>query len=86
MDRLDTWLNAQRGWRRFSLLWLGSYPLAMCLGVATTGWQDLAGNHPPGAVYILWPLALSVPGALLLAGLMLLARSLSARRAIYSSR
>jgi hypothetical protein len=31
MDRLDTWLNAQRGWRRF----------------------------------IFWPLALSIPGALL---------------------
>jgi hypothetical protein len=35
VDRLDTWLNAQRGWRRFTLLMLqigpGAVLLAFCV-------------------------------------------------------
>jgi hypothetical protein len=82
VDRLDTWLNAQRGWRRFWLLWLNLYPIAMCLGVITMGWQGLTGSEPPGPAFIFWSLALSVPGALLLTVLVLLTRRRYERRAV----
>jgi hypothetical protein len=34
VDRLDLWLNAQRGWRREALIWLQLAPLTFMLGAA----------------------------------------------------
>jgi hypothetical protein len=55
VDRLDAWLNGQRGRSRLALLWLQSYPVTVALGVvAWANWQ-------PNAT----PLGIVLGGALL---------------------
>jgi len=53
VDRLDSWLNAQRGWRREALLWLYIAPLAIMLCAITWSWSGLTG-------WIAAPIALAV--------------------------
>jgi hypothetical protein len=81
VDRLDTWLNAQRGRRRLWLVCLNAYPAAVCIAVIVMGSQNLTGRQPPGIALIFWSLALAVPGALPLGGLILLTRQRYERRA-----
>jgi hypothetical protein len=69
---VDSWLNAQRGWRRFGVLFL--YALAPTAGIcvaANVWWRDTSnsGTHTLGQVA--QSLAASVPVAAVLAGLML---------------
>lgn len=53
MDRLDSWLNGQVGWRRIALIWLVVCPMAVVLGSSTwalnslrhLGCQQLAGDR-----------------------------------------
>jgi hypothetical protein len=37
VDRLDTWLNGQRGWRRLAIIGVSSYMPAVCLGFCVMG-------------------------------------------------
>ena len=43
VDRLDTWLSAQRGWRRDLLLWLYIGPLVIMLCAMAWSWTGQAG-------------------------------------------
>jgi len=53
VDRLDWWLNAQRGWRREALWWLNFAPLTIMLCAITWSWFGLTG-------WIAVPVALAV--------------------------
>jgi hypothetical protein len=44
LDRLDRWLNAQRGERRLLLLWLDGYPLGLVLSDALWAWWAFKGD------------------------------------------
>jgi hypothetical protein len=42
VDRLDTWLNAQRGWRRLAIIGVAWYWPTVCLGFCVSGFCTLA--------------------------------------------
>jgi hypothetical protein len=70
VDRLDVWLNAQRGWRRRAVIPLYLYPAAWVVcAAAWLVWQDLNSNEAPGVGSLYWLAGVSVPVTLLLAGL-----------------
>lgn len=50
LDRLDWWLNMQRGKRRLLLLWLDAYPLGIALCYAL--WACWAFRGDPGRVIL----------------------------------
>ena len=79
MDRLDTWLNAQQGWRRYALVSLQSYGPSVLMVNAYLGWRDLPSGQPSQTQYA-WLLALAIPCAAALAGPALLLRTASERR------
>lgn len=76
MDRLDSWLNAQRGWCYFALLCLNIWPLAVPLGDGILALLVFSSPLPlyPSVQSILLATALSIPGVVPLAGLVLLLR------------
>jgi hypothetical protein len=80
VDRLDTWLNAQRGWRRLGLLWLQTFPASILVVNAYLGWRGLSDSQPAGTEWV-WLVALAVPCTTVLAGVVLLLRPGSERRA-----
>jgi len=61
MDRLDVWLNAQRGWRRFALMWLGVYPFGWFLGDAWLSARNFDSGAVPGTGFLFWVAVMSVP-------------------------
>ena len=79
MDRLDTWLNAQRGWRCFALSWAQLYAPALLMVNAYLGWRNLPSGQASEMQYV-WLLALAVPCAAVLAGPLLLLRAARERR------
>ena len=44
LDRLDRWLNAQRGKRRLLLLWLDAYPPGFLLSDVLWAWWAFKGD------------------------------------------
>jgi hypothetical protein len=80
VDRLDTWLNAQRGWRRLALLWLQLYlPSALIIN-AYLSWRNLFAEQTSGTELV-WLLTLPFPCAAVLIGPRLLAQARMERRA-----
>jgi hypothetical protein len=79
VDRLDAWLNAQRGWRRFALMWLWLYPLGWLVGDIWLGGENLISDRSPSTGYLYWFAVLSIPVALTLAALALPMRAAHAR-------
>ena len=43
MDRLDSWLNDQVGWRRLAITWVTLCPVAVALGSST--WSEISLRH-----------------------------------------
>jgi hypothetical protein len=69
VDRLDTWLNAQRGWRRFALLMVQIGPIAVLLAFCVVGaWGP---SLPPLGLAFAGVVALGLAGAALLCVLQL---------------
>lgn len=77
LDRLDRWLNAQRGPRRLLLLWLDGMPLAVAVSIMLWGWlvvDNVAGADTSGLrAAVVVATILAVPFGLLLSGLQSLA-------------
>jgi len=44
VDRLDSWLNDQVGWRQLAITWLVFCPVAVALGSST--WSEISLRHP----------------------------------------
>jgi hypothetical protein len=66
MDRLDTWLNAQRGWRRLAIIGVSSYMPTVCLGFCVMVFCILGfgSSWPPMPVAAIVALAvLAIPAA-----------------------
>jgi hypothetical protein len=82
VDRVDSWLNAQRGWRRFGVMFLCMLaPTAGLFVAANVWWRDSSSNsatHTTGQV--VQSLVASVPVAAVLACLMLIVTVLANRR------
>jgi hypothetical protein len=71
VDRLDTWLNGQHGWRLFVLFCLEALPLALMLSLTlNVAWSLFSGPLPTPST-IAGAAVMAVPGALALACLML---------------
>jgi hypothetical protein len=81
VDRLATWLNAQRGWRLYGLVCLYALPIALLFSAIFNANWGLFSTAPPRPATLAAAAALAVPGALALAGLLLWLHSLAARRA-----
>ena len=60
LDRLDGWLNGQRGWRRRLLLWLDAYPWAFIVSVALWAWWAF---EPDGGLTVVAAVAVGLPVA-----------------------
>jgi MFS family permease len=69
VDRLDTWLNAQRGWRRFALLMLQIGPIAVLLAFCCVGASGR--SLPPLSLAFAGVVAVGLVGAALLSLLRL---------------
>ncbi|HEY5398534.1 MAG TPA: hypothetical protein VIL16_24420 [Trebonia sp.] len=69
MDRLDTWLNAQRGWRRFGLLLVQIGPIAVLLAFCVV--RVSGPSLPPLGLAFAGVVALGLAGAALLSLLRL---------------
>jgi hypothetical protein len=80
VDRLDTWLNAQRGWRRLALLWLQLYLPSILIINAYLSGRNLVAEQTSGTELV-WLLALPFPCAAVLIGPVLLAQARRERRA-----
>jgi hypothetical protein len=54
VDRVDRWLNAQRGWRRLLICWLYFAPVFVDEGLLWSGWGNIANDAtvPTGAVLL----------------------------------
>ena len=54
MDRVDHWLNAQRGWRRLLIGWLYLAPTFLDAGLLWSGWGNIEGDAtvPTGTVVL----------------------------------
>ena len=79
MDRLDTWLNAQRGWRRLALIGLATYAPIACLGFGILGFFALFELILAfGAAAIVAIAALALPAAV---GLGSISAAIYSRRA-----
>jgi len=54
VDRVDRWLNAQRGWRRALIFWLYFAPWFVDLGLLWSAWGNLddQGTVPTGSVLV----------------------------------
>jgi hypothetical protein len=65
VDRLDTWLNAQRGWRRLAIIGVATYAPIACLIFACLGFFSLlSSSGPPVPVGAVVAIAvLSAPAA-----------------------
>ena len=66
MDRLDIWLNAQRGWRRLAVIGVSSYMPTVCLGFCVMGFWILgvSSSLPPMPVAGIVAIALlAIPAA-----------------------
>jgi len=48
VDRVDFWLNAQRGWRRFLLCWVQAGPAIVWLGVCVRELWAMGDRAPAG--------------------------------------
>jgi hypothetical protein len=81
VDRLDTWLNAQRGWRRLAIIGVATYAPIACLVFACLGFFSLLSSSGPpvpvGAVVAIAVLA--VPAAVGLGSITARIYSLRAR-------
>jgi hypothetical protein len=76
LDRIDRWLNSQRGPRRILLFWLDGMPLSILLTLALVGWQVMRGlsgasTPSPRAVEAV-AIVLAVSGGFLMSGLLTL--------------
>jgi hypothetical protein len=47
VDRLDTWLNAQRGWRRLTIIGVATYAPIACLSFACLAFFSLLSSSGP---------------------------------------
>lgn len=81
MDRLDAWLNAQRGWRRLVLTVMAEYPLTIALGYVAR--LIIAFESPISTLDSAAIAVLALPGAIAVGSLM---AALHARRAQNSRR
>jgi hypothetical protein len=64
VDRLDTWLNAQRGWRRLAIIGVASYAPIACLCFACLGFSLLSSSEPSIPVPAVLAIAiLAIPAA-----------------------
>jgi hypothetical protein len=79
VDRLDAWLNAQRGWRRLALVWLQLYPASIVIANGYLTWRNRTPDQPPAISYVSL-LTLAVPVATVLAVPFLLLRTARVRR------
>ena len=81
MDRLDTWLNAQRGWRRLAIIGVATYAPIACLVFACLGFFSLlSSSGPPVPVGAAVAIAvLAVPAAVGLGSITARIYSLRAR-------
>jgi hypothetical protein len=54
VDRVDRWLNAQRGWRRLLVGWLVTAPALVVMGLWWSGWGNIDSGTtvPTGAVLL----------------------------------
>ena len=68
VDRLDSWLNSQAGWRRAVLVWLQMWPPAIMFGC--TFWSSTMTGAPGPGLEFFGVVALSVLAAVPLAGAM----------------
>jgi hypothetical protein len=71
VDRFDTWLNAQRGWRLLLVRCLAFAPFGLCLGNL---WSDLVTVDPPATPQVrvmAARMALSVAASFLVTALTL---------------
>jgi hypothetical protein len=82
VDRLDTWLNAQRGWRRLAIIGVASYMPTFCLGFCVSGFCILAfsSSLPPMPVAAIVAIAiLAFPAAVGFGSIMAVIYSRRAR-------
>ena len=82
MDRLDIWLNAQRGWRRLAVIGVSSYMPTVCLGFCVMGFWILgvSSSLPPMPVAAIVAIAiLAIPAAVGLGSIMAVIYSRRAR-------
>ena len=82
MDRLDTWLNEQRGWRRLAIIGVSSYMPTVCLGFCVMGFFILgfSSSLPPMPVAAIVAIAvLAIPAAVGLGSIMAVIYSRRAR-------
>ena len=82
MDRLDTWLNGQRGWRRLAIIGVSSYMPTVCLGFCLMGFRILAfsSSLPPMPVAAIVAIAvLAIPAAVGFGSIMAVIYSRRAR-------
>ena len=82
MDRLDTWLNEQRGWRRLAVIEVSSYMPTVCLGFCVMGVCILgfSSSLPPMPVAAIGAIALlAIPAAVGFGSIMAVIYSRRAR-------
>jgi hypothetical protein len=75
VDRVDHWLNAQRGWRRYLLCWLQVGPAIVWIGVCVREVWAMGDRAPAG------PLAFGAASALIALPVACLLAVVSDRRA-----
>jgi amino acid transporter len=78
VDRLDTWLNAQRGWRRLAFIGLATYAPIACLGFGILGFFALFSSSSPSVPAIVAIATLALPAAV---GLGSISAAIYSRRA-----
>jgi hypothetical protein len=78
VDRLDTWLNAQQGWRRLTIVGVAFYAPVGCLAFACLGFFVLASSSSIPVPAVVAIAVLTLPAAI---GLGLILDAVHSRRA-----
>jgi hypothetical protein len=81
VDQVDSWLNAQRGWRRFGVVFVGMLPpvAGMCVS-GSVWWRHTVSSAMPTTGQAAQALVASVPVTAVLAGLVVIISALAERR------